>query len=422
MEVTLFGIGAAGNKAAINVLKKGILDENHVRLLNTTIKDIPEDYKIDNKGIVYKFSSMLGGCGKEPSKGRAAMLTAIKERKIDFGNLITPTTKAVFIVTSVEGGTGCGATPIVAKFYEALNIPVHVFAFIGFQDEARGISNSLKFFKELGSNVTLHTIRNAKFLDYTQTYAKAEESANDEFAKQVEILIGSRMVYGSQNIDDTDHYKLLVTPGYMDVEHVSLAEIKNNDQFNKAVSEVFENAACLDYDPGCKRLGIIINASKKTQNAIDNRLEVIKRYTGEPFEIFRHVQDNETCKDEYIDVIVAGMGFPERGIIEMNNRYKNLRENLNTEVKSFDDIFGDLGFDEDEDNAFDTDVRQMANPDQVVNDFLSSIEDENAVVVEAAATTEEKVHASAKVAKAGKPNKNETTYASEAVAAAIDEY
>ena len=78
MEVTLFGIGAAGNKAAINVLEKGILDEKHVRLLNTTIKDIPESYKTDNKGIVFKFSSMLGGCGKEPSKGRAAMLQAIK--------------------------------------------------------------------------------------------------------------------------------------------------------------------------------------------------------------------------------------------------------------------------------------------------------------------------------------------------------
>jgi cell division GTPase FtsZ len=374
MEVMLFGIGAAGNKAAINVLEKGILDENHVRLLNTTVKDIPENYKINNKGIVFKFSSMLGGCGKEPTKGRSAMFQAIKDRKIDFGSLISPDTKAVFIVTSVEGGTGCGATPVVARFYQSMNIPVHVFAFIGFQDEARGISNSLKFFKELGSNVVLHTIRNEKFLDYTQTYAKAEVAANDEFAKQVEILVGANMIDSAQNIDDTDHYKMVATYGYSDIHHVDLTNVKNNDQFNKAVSEAFENASCLDYDPDCKRLAVIVNASEKTQAAVDNKFEVIKRYVGEPFEIFRHIQTNNVIKEEYIDIIAVGMSFPEQGIVEMSRKYATLKENLNTGVKSFEDIFGGIDFDDDEDE-FNMNVRQMANPDKVVDDFLSSMEE-----------------------------------------------
>ena len=415
MEVTLFGIGAAGNKAAINVLEKGILDEKHVRLLNTTIKDIPENYKTDNKGIVFKFSSMLGGCGKEPCKGRAAMLQAIKERKIDFGALISPDTKAVFIVTSVQGGTGCGATPIVAKFYEALNIPVHVFAFIGFQDEVRGISNSLKFFKELGGNVILHTIMNDKFLDYTQTYAKAEAAANDEFARQVGILIGRNMIYGSQNIDDTDHYKMITTTGYMDIQHVDLSNVKNNDQFNKAVADVFENTSCLDYEPHCKRLAVIINASKKTQDAIDNRFEVIKRYTGEPFELFRHIQDNTVDREEYIDIIVAGMGFPEQGIVEMSHKYTTLKENLNTNVKSFDDIFGGIDFDDDEDDEFNMDLRQMSDPDKVVDNFLASIAE--------AAPTKEEIPVAAPVAKqVENPMKKESksVYISEAVDA--DEY
>ena len=72
------------------------------------------------------------------------------------------------------GGTGCGATPVVAKYFTALNIPVHVFAFIGFQDEVRGINNSLKFFKDLPDGVILHTIDNSKFLDFTKNYSKAE--------------------------------------------------------------------------------------------------------------------------------------------------------------------------------------------------------------------------------------------------------
>ena len=349
MEVTLFGIGAAGNKAAINVLKKNILDEKHVRLLNTTVKDIPEDYKKNNNNMIIKFSSALGGCGKEPSKGRAAILQAIKNRSVDFGELISPDTKAVVIVTSIERGTGCGATPIIAKYYEALNIPVHIFAFVGFQDEVRGISNSLRFFKELGDNVVLHTILNEKFLDYTQNYGKAELAANDEFAKQLEILIGRKMIPSSQNIDDTDHYKMITTFGYMDIKHVELKEVKNADQFNRAVAEVFENNTCLDYLNNCKRLAVIVNASKKTQEAIDNRFEVIKRYTGEPFETFRHIQDNTVDTGEYMDIIVAGMGFPEQGIIEMSKKHSQLKENLNTNVKGFSDIFDGIEFDEYED-------------------------------------------------------------------------
>lgn len=68
MEISLFGIGAAGNKAAINVLENRILPEERVKLINTTVKDIPDKYKT-NTDLVVKFSSMLGGCGKEPIKG-----------------------------------------------------------------------------------------------------------------------------------------------------------------------------------------------------------------------------------------------------------------------------------------------------------------------------------------------------------------
>jgi hypothetical protein len=71
-----------------------------------------------------------------------------------------------------------------------MNIPVHIFAFIGFQDEVRGISNSLRFFKEIGDlddadHIILHTIQNRVFLDYTKNYHKAEQLANDELPSRL---------------------------------------------------------------------------------------------------------------------------------------------------------------------------------------------------------------------------------------------
>ena len=364
LDLMLFGIGAAGNKAAIEALETRVISEENVKLINTTVKDIPDKYKKSPDKIV-KFSSMLGGCGKEPIKGEKAMYNAIVNKSIDFSSLIHPDTKAVVLVTSIEGGTGCGATPVVAKYFTALNIPVHVFAFIGFQDEVRGINNSLKFFKNLPDGVTLHTIDNSKFLDFTKNYSKAEAAANEEFVRQLEILIGSKMVPSYQNIDDTDHYKTIVTPGYMDIRHINLAGAKNMDLTNQAIIDSFESMSCLEYsNKGCKRLAVIINASQKIQDAIDNRFEVIKRYTGEPLEIFRHIQNDGN--EEYMDIIVAGLLYPEDGIKDMAKKYTTLKEKLNSDVKGLSDIFDEMDFDDD---IEETSIAKMRNPDDVLANF-----------------------------------------------------
>lgn len=364
LELVLFGIGAAGNKAAIEAIEERVIGKERVKLVNTTLKDVPEMYKNDPNMII-KFSSMLGGCGKEPIKGQKAMFQAIKSREIDFSTIITHDTKAVVLVTSVEGGTGCGATPVIAKYFMALNIPVHVFALIGFQDEVRGINNTLTFFKDLPDGVILHTIANDKFLDYTKNYTKAETAANEEFAKQLEILIGSNLISSTQNIDDTDHYKVITTPGYMDIRHVDLAGAKNIDLTNNAIIDSFEAMSCLEYNnTGCKRLAVVINASQKTQDVVDNRFDVIKRYTGEPFEVFRHIQNDGT--EEYMHIIIAGLPYPEECIKNIGKRYTELKDRMNNESKGLSDIFDTITFDMD---IEETNVHQMRNPDEVLAAF-----------------------------------------------------
>ena len=365
MDIMLFGLGAAGNKAAIEALETRVISEANVKLINTTVKDIPEKYKNDPDRVI-KFSSMLGGCGKEPVKGEKAMFQAIKSKNIDFASIITPDTKAVVLVTSTEGGTGCGSTPVVAKYFSALNIPVHVFAFIGFQDETRGVDNSLKFFKNLPDGVILHTINNNKFLDYTKNYSKAETAANEEFVKQLEILIGSKMIPSTQNIDDTDHYKIITTPGYMDIRHIELSGAKNIDLTNRAIIDSFESMSCLEYNnTGCKRLAVIINASQKTQDAIDYRFEVIKRYTGEPFETYRHIQNDGS--DEYIDIIISGLSYPEDGIKDINKKYRELKSKTDNESKALSDIFDDMDFDDD---VEETNISKMRNPEDALAIFM----------------------------------------------------
>jgi cell division GTPase FtsZ len=374
MKINLFGVGAAGNKAAIRVLEKGILDDKHVKLLNTATEDIPDQYKVGTD-LVIKFNSELGGCGKEPVKGKKAAVAAIKNGVLNLAEYIDPSSKAVAIVTAVEGGTGCGATPVLARYFSMMNIPVHIFAFIGFQDEVRGISNSLRFFKEIGDlddadHIILHTIQNRVFLDYTKNYHKAEQLANDEFAKQIEIMTGYKKIPSAQNIDETDEYKILTTPGYMDIEHIPLNGLAKRDAFDEAIQNAFDNRCCLNYTESCKRLAVIINASDRTQNYVDNTFTVLKRYTGEPFELFRHIQNDESDPEEYMDVIVAGLAYPETGIKDMSKDYTKKKQQLNSSVKTFGDIFSDIDFDEGDDEEYNMDLRHMVNPDDITNDFM----------------------------------------------------
>lgn len=370
MKMKVFGIGAGGNKAAIKLLEENIMNQKDVYLLNTTTKDIPNQFKTGDKSkMVIQFASLLGGCGKEPEKGKKAILNAIKNGQIDFGSLIENDTQEVVLVTTTGGGSGCGATPWIAKYFLAMNLPVHIYALIGFKDDAREISNTLNFFRNLDSDIILHTIKNEEFLDYTGNHHRAEEEANKEFAKQILVLKGSTMIPSEQNIDETDMYKISTTSGYMNIHFVSLANIRSQEQFNTIVKQEFDNPKCLEYTASSKRLAIIINATEKTQDVIDDKFEVIKRYTGVPFELFKHIQYNPQ-EEEYMNIIISGMDYPEDAFNKLNKEFVEKKNAVNTSTKSFNDIFGNIDLEESSD--FDMGIRRINNPAQV-NDIFSKL-------------------------------------------------
>ena len=363
MTATVIALGAAGNKAAIRLIEKGIVPRDHVKLINTTSKDIPDEYK--DPSLFVSFSPSEEGCGKESAKGRAYMIEAITSGRIDLASMLNEDSREVILVSSTGGGTGAGSTPVVAKYFDAMNVPVHVFAFIGFEGEIRELSNTLKFFKSLPEKTVLHTIVNSYFLDYTKNYSKAEELANDEFCQEVEILLGLKLYPSRHNIDDRDLYKINTQEGYITINHISLANVKNTEAFNKLIADAFENACYLDCDRSAKRIAVIINASQRIQEVIDNSFEVLKRYVGVPIELFQHIQPDdasEEVEEEYIDIIACGLNFPEKAFKDVLIKYTNLKEKLSsTSRKSLGDIFDGIQMDEDEMDEFDMDVRHKVD-------------------------------------------------------------
>ena len=162
MKAKLIGIGAAGNKAAIKAIELGVFDKASVRIMNTTVKDINHDY--DDISVI--FGNQRGGCGKERNLAKKLMKNALKQKLIGLESFLEDDDDTVVIVSSTEGGTGCGASTILAKYIDSvLAKNVHLFVFTGFEQDARGLQNTLEYFKDLEDTFTVESISNKKFLD-----------------------------------------------------------------------------------------------------------------------------------------------------------------------------------------------------------------------------------------------------------------
>lgn len=330
LNAKVIGIGAAGNKAAIKLIDKNVMDKQSILLLNSTLKDIPEEYR----EYAIEFGDTKG-CGKERSLAKEMIMKSLQDGTVGLDGFLDPTDRMVIIVTSAEGGTGCGASSIIAEYMsEVLKVHVHMFVFTGFEDDARGLKNTVDWFNDLKDSYTVEAVSNKKFLDDANgVRVKAEELANEEFANRVSILLGHNIVESSNNIDDTDLFKLTTTPGFMTIEGCELDKVRNVDDFNKVIQNMIDNSKSLDNEQSAKRIGVIINCGEKTQHCIDQQFGVIKTQYGTPFEFFTHIQN--VHDEEYINIIVSGMKIPYDDIKETYNKYKKQMESVDLAKDKF---------------------------------------------------------------------------------------
>ena len=369
MKVFLVGIGAAGNKAVLSAIDEGIIEEKDTLMINSTSKDFPKEYE----GKTLCLTSVNTGCGKERSTAYNYARQAINDGKFNWldNENFRSTYDSVIIATSVEGGTGSGSTPIIAKFFSQVHRKnVHIFAFTGFQDDVRGLANTVEFFKEIEDTFITHTISNAAFLRTAGgNKLKAEELANKEMAKRISVLTGQDFIEGSQNIDDTDILKLSNTAGYMAVEKKYFDKsLETREDYEKIIKNMIYNSATITpEDPRAKRLGIILNIAPESEDAIDYNFESIHKEYGNPYEFFRQVQWDG--KREYIAYIASGMKMPFEKIKAVYDTYVEETNKINKVTDSFYVDMQDLKI-LDEDNKF-----NMFKPQESgcsVADFLNN--------------------------------------------------
>ena len=332
----IIGCGAAGNKAVIHLVESGYLQEGRYDylLVNSTDKDIPFDYR--TKSMIFGDSN-VGGCGKERTLGKRMILEDEKHGIRAIDDKINPYSEIAFVIGSTEGGTGSASIPIISKYLKSvLHIPVIAVLFFGFNDDARGMQNSIEICQELSDDIGVISICNSKFMDSANgNKLKAERLANRYFTSLVRELCGVDIHESSQNIDNTDLKKVLFTPGYMTTESILLKNIKNIDQYNKKIIDTLDNENHYMESPvkSAKRIACIFNV-KPDADYVDYTGSVFKDRYGIPYEYFTHVQ-NSGESSEYVTVIAAGQKLPTDEVKEIYEEYKRTTASINKEKDNF---------------------------------------------------------------------------------------
>lgn len=329
----LIGIGAAGNKAVIDAVKSNSIGIENVLLVNSTNKDVESDFS----DYLINIGLNRGGCGKERAKGFNYAFSSLQN---DLGEaidqFISDEDDIVGIVTSSEGGTGSGSTPIVAKYlYEELGLNVHVFIFTGFEEDVRGIANTIDLFKELEDKYTIHIIRNSTFIaDDNSSYVNAESLANRHFIEMYNVLVGATINKSFQNIDDADLFKVVNNPGYSVVLNVKLNRTTQPEDIDSLIkNEIIKMHTFKNDNSKCRAIATIVGINDVNMN-IDRKFNIVKQTFGMPYESFIHIQ--ETGPDnQFITFIISGMDMPENEIKEIYNRYTSSMSNVKTERDSF---------------------------------------------------------------------------------------
>ena len=371
------GVGAAGNKAVIELIEKGIITKDDSLLINSTLKDIPDNYR---PGAV-QLEGSIGGCGKERTLAKELTLKALKNGKLSLKDTITNEHALVVIIASTEGGTGSGAAPLIAKYYtDVVKIPTHVIAFRGFEEDCRGLQNTIEFFQDLNDKVVVQIIKNAKFIgEANGNKQKAEKASNLELCNRINVLLGNLLVDSDQNIDTMDIYKTSNTPGFMTIEyHEIIEKIKNTKEFNDILTDMLDSSKTVDtIIPSQKRLAAIINLPENERDVIDFKFSKVRERLGEHvFEYFTHIQYDKNFP-KFIAFISSGMKMPIGEIEEVYEKYKKESNSINKDEDDFFETARELRGN-DEDSMFDTTIPQINSGNE--EDFFSSFIKTPAVV------------------------------------------
>ena len=269
--IMVVGVGGAGGNAVNHMWNLGIKDVGFM-VCNTDAQ------ALDNSPVEEKVQ--LGreglGAGNDPENGRKAAIESLDDirRRLEAAG-----TRMLFVTAGMGGGTGTGASPVIAKLAHEMGIltvgivtsPLAVEGKIRYEQAFRGI-------EELSRNVdSLLVINNENTvemygrLSLKQAFGKADDILASAAKGIAEIItVESDMV----NVDFADVSKVMRDSGRA---HMSVATAEGEHRAAEVARASLESPL-LDHTliSGAKNILLNISTSDADSLALDEVMEILK--------------------------------------------------------------------------------------------------------------------------------------------------
>lgn len=269
--ITVVGVGGAGGNAVNHMCNLGIRDVTFM-ICNT------DNQALEKSPVEIKVCMGEGlGAGNDPEVGRRAATETLDEIR---QKLEEAGTRMVFITAGMGGGTGTGASPVIAKLAQEMGLltvaivtsPLSVEGRTRYEQAFRGI-------EELRQNVdSLLVINNENILDMygnlslKQAFGKADDILASATKGIAEIItVKSDLV----NVDFADVSKVMKNSGRA---HMAVA-IGSGENRAEEAAELSLQSPLLDHNLISGAKDILINISVGDEdNLLGNEVKTILDY------------------------------------------------------------------------------------------------------------------------------------------------
>ncbi len=255
--IKVIGVGGGGSNAVKHMYNEGIFDVSYV-VCNTDKKSlnsnpVPNKLQLGKDGL---------GAGNKPEKARDAAKESLDEIKA----MLSDGTRMVFITAGMGGGTGTGASPIIAECAKNMDILTVGIVTIPFSWERnKKINQALNGVEELSKHVdALLVINNERLREIypDETMQQGFANADDTLLVAVRSIVEIINMDGIINLDFQDVTTVLKDGG---VAVMSSGYAEGEKRVTRAIDEAL-NSPLLNNNDIFNSQKILLNINYSKDN------------------------------------------------------------------------------------------------------------------------------------------------------------
>ena len=320
-KIIVVGVGGAGNNAVNRMVDENIDGVEFIGV-NTDKQALQLCKAPKLLQIGEKLTKGLGA-GAQPEVGEKAAEENVEELRQAIQGA-----DMVFVTCGMGGGTGTGATPVVAKISKELGILTVGVVTKPFKFEGKArMNNAMSGIDKLKANVdTLIVIPNDKLLqivDKKTTIPDALKKADEVLQQAVQGITDLITVPGLINLDFADIKTVMENKG---VAHIGIGTATGDDKAIEAVQQAVTSPLLETTIEGASH--VIINISGDISLIEANEAaEYVQNLTGESANIIFGAMFDDSEEDT-CSITVIATGIEEKSGVDVNNLMSNLKSSV----------------------------------------------------------------------------------------------